>query len=86
MGKASAFVAGVGAAYLLDPTLGRQRRHVLHERTSRLLKRIGRLPGSKLRFTPGRLRGVAARVRGSVLGPSVATDDEAASSATSAST
>lgn len=75
MGKASAFVAGAGAAYLLDPAQGKRRRRVLHDRASKLVRRSGRFSGKKLRFTRGRLRGVAARARGSILRRNVVTDD-----------
>lgn len=75
MGKASAFVAGAGAAYLLDPARGKRRRHVLRDRTFRLVTRTRRLSGKKARFTLGRLRGIAARARTVVRGRDVATDD-----------
>ena len=73
--RLTAFLAGAATAYLLDPADGRRRRHVLRDRSARLLRRTGRTAGKRSRFALGHLRGVAARARGIAARPERATDD-----------
>jgi hypothetical protein len=75
MNRARAFLAGAGAAYLLDPAHGKRRRRVARDRGLRTLRRVGRLAGKKSRFALGHLRGLVARTRHVVLPRRVATDD-----------
>jgi hypothetical protein len=74
MRSVKAFMLGAGAAYLFDPAEGKRRRHVLFDRTARALRELGHLAGKKARYSGGRLRGLAARVR-RVGSPPAATDD-----------
>jgi len=75
MGKAKAFLAGIGLAYLLDPRQGRRRRKVLADRSARVVRRTGRHAQKKARYLGGVLRGLFARSRRLVARPDVAVDD-----------
>lgn len=76
MRTASAFLAGIGLAYLFDPRQGRRRRHVLRDRTLRALRRAARLGVKRTRFAAGHLRGLVARARRTVVPPTRPVDDQ----------
>jgi BON domain len=75
MRSTKAFLIGAGTAYLLDPGHGRRRRHVLRDRSRRIVRVVGRRGASKARFTSGRLRGTVASFRRLVTPADVAVDD-----------
>lgn len=75
MSRARSFLAGAGAAYLLDPAQGKRRRRVARDRGLRAFRRLGRLSAKKSRFALGRSRGLVARARRVVLPRRVALDD-----------
>ena len=75
MRRLTTFLAGAGAAYLLDPVQGRRRRHVLRDRAARQARRASRAAGKKRRHLAGQLVGLLFRARRLVVARSVATDD-----------
>jgi hyperosmotically inducible periplasmic protein len=75
MRSSRAFVIGVGAAYFLDPRLGRRRRNVARDRAAKAVRKVTRNTGKKARFSAGKARGLYARSRQVVLHPAVDGDD-----------
>ena len=75
MRSTKAFLIGAGAAYLFDPGHGKMRRHVLRDRSRRVVRVVGKKGSSKARFTSGRIRGALAVSRRLVTSPEVAVDD-----------
>jgi osmotically-inducible protein OsmY len=71
-----AFLIGAGMAYLLDPRHGKRRRHVLRDRSLRVVRRSQRLGTKKVKFVSGHLHGLMALVRRLSTRPAVAVDDE----------
>jgi hypothetical protein len=76
VGPTKSFLIGAGAAYLLDPSQGKRRRHVLRSRTARIVRRTARFGTQKIRFAGGHLRGLVALSRRLVSRPNVPVDDE----------
>jgi BON domain len=76
MRSKTAFVAGVGAAYFLDPDAGKRRRHMARDRALRALRRINRVGVTKAKLAGGRAQGMYALARRAVTRPAVATDDD----------
>ena len=76
MRSKAAFLAGIGAAYFLDPQTGRKRRHEARDRLLRALRRLGRLGVKRARFVAGHVVGLAATARGAVTPKPVSIDDE----------
>jgi osmotically-inducible protein OsmY len=72
----TAFLAGAGAVYFLDPETGKRRRHVARDRTLRALRRLQRGAVKKVKLVGGHARGLVAITRRAVTQPSVAVDDE----------
>jgi osmotically-inducible protein OsmY len=75
MRSTKAFLIGAGAAYLFDPGHGKRRRHVLRDRSRRIVRVVGKKGSSKARFTSGRIRGAVAVSRRLVTPTDVAVDD-----------
>lgn len=63
-GRMATFVVGSGAGaaaeYLLDPTDGKRRRHMLRDRTTSILRRGSRGAVRKTRYMAGKAQGVVA--------------------------
>jgi osmotically-inducible protein OsmY len=68
-----AFMIGVGAAYLFDPSEGKRRRRVLVDRLAKAARKVVRFMSKKARFYAGKSRGLAAGVPRA--GSAPATDD-----------
>jgi osmotically-inducible protein OsmY len=69
-----AFVAFV-TAYFFSPQLGKRRRHVLRDRSLRVVRRGRRLAVGKTKYAAGHVQGAAAEARRTVVKPDVPTDD-----------
>jgi BON domain len=76
MRSKAAFLAGVGAAYFLDPDAGKRRRHMLRDRSLRTLRRLERAAVKKLKLLGGHAHGLVATARRAVVTPDVPVDDE----------
>jgi osmotically-inducible protein OsmY len=76
MRSKTAFLVGAGAAYFLDPEVGKRRRHVLRARLLRMLRRTQRVAARKVKFVGGHARGLVAVARRTVAHPDVPSDDE----------
>jgi osmotically-inducible protein OsmY len=76
MRSKTAFLAGAGTAYFLDPQTGKKRRHEARDRSLRALRRFGRLGVKKAKLAGGHAQGVAAVARRAVAEPDVSVDDE----------
>jgi hypothetical protein len=75
MRSVGAFVVGAGLAYMFDPQSGKKRRHVLRDRSTAFLRRLGRRSAGKAKYVAGHAEGVAAEAAGAVSGRSEDADD-----------
>jgi hypothetical protein len=71
----SAFLVGAGAAYFLDPTTGKRRRHMARDRLLKAIRSTRRLALRRLDFMGGHARGGVAVAARAVRRPEVVTDD-----------
>ena len=72
----TAFLAGAGAAFFLDPEAGRRRRHIARDRSLKALRRLQRLAVKKVKLVGGHTRGLVAIGRRAATSQAVAVDDE----------
>src|ERR1043165_7849901 len=75
MRSVGAFVVGAGLAYMFDPQSGKRRRHVLRDRATALLRRLGRRSVGRAKYVAGQAEGVAAQVASAASGQDDVADD-----------
>jgi len=75
MRSVGAFVVGAGLAYMFDPQSGKRRRHVLRDRSTAILRRLGRRSARRTKYVAGNVEGVAEKAAGAVSGQSEGADD-----------
>lgn len=68
----AAAVTGAGIEYLLDPTAGKRRRHVLRDRGTAISRRVGRRSAQRAQYAGGMAAGA---VREAASAPSADVDD-----------